>query len=166
LFTVIFTTSTSLIVTPLNPSTSYDFFIQGVNALGVYSNFNAFALTVVTSAGNPKQVPSIDITNFQCAQFIANSTGRKDISCTWNAPKPPSTLRVVEIETKCRCTSLQRQPVFIRKDLAPAATSSIYIVNRDVATCVIWVRAIYNRAGVTGGRHLYGNRQQTIVILN
>jgi len=150
----------------LNPSTSYDFFVFGVNANFVESNSAGVYLQVVTSAGNPKQIPSIDITNLQCNWFRFNNSIRKDVSCTWNAPKPPSNIRVVEIETKCRCTSIQREPVLIRKDLLPATTAYIYLVNRDVSTCIIWVRAIYNRVGQKGGRRLYGTRQQTIVIPN
>jgi len=150
----------------LTPSTSYDFVLIGLFANGVESQFGSVSAVFVTGPANPKQNPNIDITNFLCTQVRNNNTNRQNIRCNWNPPKPPSNINVIEIETKCRCTSLQRAPVFIRKDLAPATTTALYMVNRDVATCVVWVRAVYTRNGFINGRHLYGSRQQALVILN
>jgi len=150
----------------LLPATSYDFFVEGINGNGVTS-LPSTVTTFVTASGTPKQISSQDINNIQCTPTVNNATNRVNIKCTWNkaSPAPPNVLLGVEI--KCRCSSLIREAVSIRKDFnastAPTATSVTFQINRDVATCNIYLKGIFGVSKT--GKHHSGVRHLVTVVV-
>jgi len=150
-----------LVINNLRAATSFDFFVVGFNGLGVES-FVSSVLTVVTGASTPKQNPAIDISNVQCAPLVNVNTSRVNIKCTWTAP----TKAPVAIEVKCRCVSSVRETVRIRKDItgpaAATATSITFQINRDVANCNIYIKALY---GSLTNKHQPGTRQHVQLVV-
>lgn len=151
-------------ISGLTASTSYDIKVVGVNLLGVQGNFNAAPVqTFMTSLPTPKQSVSRDISNVMCAQTISNTTNRVNIVCTWvKSPVNP-----IVIETSCRCTSPVRRSFRIRRDFkgaqASTVTSVTFQVNRDVATCNIFIKAVYPTGFINVRKS--GKRNHFVVIL-
>jgi len=141
--TVLTVITTSLRIIGLQPATSYDFVIQNVLPNGVLSLPSATA-TFVTAAQDPKANKTLDIHNIVCTNTKNPTTLRSVITCTWAAAADP----VVELRIKARCTSIIREPDEVRKHLfgARAQVTTVTLnMNRDVATCEVFIKARYAR---------------------
>jgi len=155
------TTNPNAVINGLRANTQFEFFVVGFNGLGIRSQPSNL-LTLTTGNQTPKQNPLFDISNIQCAQGVNANTSRVNIKCTWT----PSPLTAFKIEVKCRCVSSVRETVRIRKDIfgAKAATASsiVFNINRDVATCNIYFKAFYR---TPPGRLQPGARQHIQLVI-
>jgi len=138
-------------ITNLAPNTAYTVTVQGFEASGLAS-FVSTPVVFTTSPQDPKLNSTLDIHNVTCVSF-KNST-RSVIKCTWLAasPTPPNHLSI-----KWRCVSPIREPDSNHKRIyqkkgAATITSVILHVNRDVATCTVYIKAYYPRRPAT--RHI------------
>jgi hypothetical protein len=146
------TFSPSLRITNLAPSTNYDFQIIGSN--GFAQSAPTPVISFMTGPPTPKQSVASDISNVACKQSKSTLTTRTNIVCSWTkAPVAP-----LSIALRCKCSSLTRRPIHIRKTYnstqASTLTSATFQINRDVATCNIYIKAIYGPAkGMKGHKH-------------
>jgi len=139
-------TTTSTRITNLTPGTSYNVFVQGEDtAIRVFSA-NSSVVIMTTDPADPKEDPTLDITNFACSPAVNPISNRGAISCTWTAAN--SAFPVISLRFKVHCTSTLREPLTIRKNLwgsRAQVTSILFAVNRDQATCNVHVKAVYSR---------------------
>jgi len=161
-FLQIDTTDSYLVINNLRAGTSFDFIVVGFNGLGVES-LPSDTATFVTGPQTPKQNTALDISNVQCAQTVNVNTSRVNIQCTWSPP--PTGRNLYAIEVKCRCVSSVRTTVRIRKDLSGAALAAnavTFKINRDVANCNIYIKALY---GKPPGKLMPGTRQHIALVV-
>jgi hypothetical protein len=140
------TSSDSGRVTNLLPSTSYDFTVVGVTASGLHS-LASTPVTFTTDPTDAKIDPAKDINNIVCVSAVT-STGRTVINCSWNAAAE----RLTRLVIKWRCVSEIRENDANKKRLygnGAQVTSVTLNVNRDVATCYVFLRAYYARRPAT-----------------
>jgi len=153
---------TSVKIDNLIASTSYDFWLVGYTNLGVESYASVVAV-FSTGVSRPKQTLTKDINNIVCVQVKNPTTFRNNVKCTWTnaAPNLPIALRA-----SIRCVSPIRKTRFLRKNYvstkAPIPTTITWQVNRDVATCSVYLKAKF---GFLMGKRQPGVRHNLIVIL-
>lgn len=141
--TVFQVSGNSVRITNLTPSTSYDFAVEGVLANGVRSILSGTA-TFVTAAPDPKRDKARDISNIVCNNVKSSTTNRSVIQCSWTAAQDT----ILELRVKASCVSEIREPNEVRKKLfgtRAQATSITLNMNRDVATCEVFIKARYAR---------------------
>lgn len=135
-------------ITTLTASTTYNVWVAGVDTgVGVWSG-NSSVITVTTSALDPKADPNLDVQNFACSTIVNSDTKRVNVECKWDA----ADVTVHHINLKGRCVSSIREPLLIRKSLygtKAQATSVVFRVNRDTATCNFYARFYYARRPTT-----------------
>lgn len=139
---VISVRSTSGRVTSLLPATSYDFNVEGI--LNGVTSLLSTTSVFVTAAADPKLVKTRDITNIACTNVKSATTRRSVILCTWTAALDP----VLELRVKAHCQSPIREPNEVRKHYFGSralATTITLNLNRDVATCEVFIKARYAR---------------------
>jgi len=138
-------------ITNLAPNTAYTVTVQGFEASGFGSLISA-PVVFTTSPQDPKLNATLDIHNITCVSF--KNTTRSVIKCSWlpASPTPPTFLSI-----KWRCVSPIREPDSNHKRIyqkkgAATITAVILHVNRDVATCTVFIKAHYPRRPAT--RHV------------
>jgi len=139
-------TTTSTRITNLTPGTSYNVWVQGEDTTIRVFSANSTVVIMTTDPADPKEDPTLDITNFACNPAVNPVSNRGAISCTWTAAN--SAFPVVSLRFKVHCTSTIREPLTIRKNLwgsRAQVTSILFAVNRDQATCNVYVKAVYSR---------------------
>jgi len=134
--TTVTTLQTSGRISGLTPGTDYVFIITGVTAGGIQGLPSA-PVTFTTSLHT-------DLSNIVCDSVKDSTTRRAVIQCTWTAASPPPDRLVI----KWRCVSVIRLPDSHKKRFfgAAAAITSVQLnVNRDVATCTVFIHPYYIR---------------------
>jgi len=153
----------SLRLTNLAPSTNYDIQIIGRNVFA--QSALSPIVSFMTGPPTPKQSVGSDISNVMCSQSKSTLTRRTNIVCSWNkAPVAP-----LSISLRCKCSSLTRKPIHIRKiynsTQASTLTSATFQINRDVATCNIYIKAIYGPPKGTKGHKHPGMMNHIVIIV-
>jgi len=132
----------------LLPNTAYTVQVSGTDTSNGVWSANSTASVFTTSPADPKLDPSLDISNFACAQGKNPNTGRTSVTCSWTA----ATDTVIHVNLKAHCVSATREPLLVRKKLWGAkavATSVLFAINRDSATCNFYARFYYARRPTT-----------------